>query len=136
MDCKNVLWRNGQPLVIDLECLAWGNPVVDLVQLALDWAGSAVSRLNKECLTAFLKAYRQLNDPGPLDWEALSGLGFAWLDWLNYSVFRACGDQDEETRQTGIQQTLDTLERIRFYTSARPEVGRLFAAVFSSGNEL
>lgn len=136
MDCKNVLWRNGQPLVIDLECLAWGNPVADLVQLALDWAGGAVGRLNEECLTAFLKAYRCVNDPGPLDWDALSGLGFAWLDWLNYSVFRACGGPDEETRQTGIQQTLDTLQRIRFYTSARPEVGRLFAAAFAPGNEL
>lgn len=133
MDSKNVLWQNGRPLVIDLECLCWGNPVLDLVQLALDWAGGPIKRLNKECLSAFLTAYRQTAGTMELGWDALSGIGFAWLDWLHYSVQRAMEEHDEETRQTGVRQTLDTLERIRFYASVREEAAACFAAAFAPG---
>ncbi|QHT61356.1 aminoglycoside phosphotransferase family protein [Paenibacillus lycopersici] len=31
MDCKNILWVNGNPLIIDLECLDYGNPFCDLI---------------------------------------------------------------------------------------------------------
>ena len=35
MDPKNVMWENGLPYVIDLECLEYGNPVSHALQLAL-----------------------------------------------------------------------------------------------------
>lgn len=127
MDPKNVLWQQGQPLVIDLECLALGNPIPDLVQLSLIWAGGDVNRFDRECFAAFLAAYRRQAGPQRCDWQALTGLGYAWLDWLNYSVYRACNEMDAALRQTGIEQTLETLERIRFHRSILPEAAQLLA---------
>lgn len=35
-----------------------------------------------------------------VDWKTLSGVGFAWLDWLEYNTKRAlrieCGDEEEQ----------------------------------------
>lgn len=136
MDPKNVLWQNGRPLVIDLECLAWGNPLMDLLPLALDWAGGANQRLDEKRLTAFLAAYRQISGAWALPWQTLTGIGFAWLDWLNYSVRRAIDGEDEETLQTGVQQTVDTLERIRSFAAVRKTATQVFAAVFGSQTEI
>lgn len=35
MDPKNIMWDNGIPWVIDLECLDYGNPISHAIQLAL-----------------------------------------------------------------------------------------------------
>jgi len=130
MDCKNVLWQGNEPLVIDLECLEMGNPILDLIQLALSWAGGAECELDMERLAAFLNAYREYSGPMTLDWEKLSGIGFAWLDWLNYNVRRACGIEcmDKAEQRMGIEQACQTMERIRYYASARDEIGKRFAA--------
>ena len=37
MDPKNIMWDNGVPWMIDLECLDYGNPLSHVMQLALQW---------------------------------------------------------------------------------------------------
>lgn len=54
MDCKNVLWKDGEPLVIDLECLDYGSPFTEMLQLALSWAGGDVCDIDPSRLNAFL----------------------------------------------------------------------------------
>ncbi len=133
MDCKNVLWQEAKPLVIDLECLEVGNPVNDLVVLALSWSGGAVCALDMGRLSAFVKAYHAVRPVMSLDWQALSGLGFSWLDWLHYNVRRACGMEgsDHAQQHMGITQTRQTLERIRYYADVRERVAALLAESFS-----
>lgn len=128
MDSKNVLWQGSDPLMIDLECLEIGNPVNDLVQLSLSWAGGVLCQLNFDQLTVFLRAYREVSSLRPMDWTALSGLGFAWLDWLNYNLRRACGltiDTPDE-RTIGIQESRNTLDRICYYAQMQPQVAQQF----------
>lgn len=131
MDCKNVLWKNSQPLVIDLECLETGNPVNDLIQLSLSWAGGAVCRIDYGCLRTFLSAYRRRKELPALHWRSVAGLGFSWLDWLSYSLRRAFGETggDSAERQTGVAQAVETLERIRYFASVQEEVAALIEAV-------
>ncbi|MBQ8149142.1 MAG: phosphotransferase [Clostridia bacterium] len=131
MDCKNVLWKNSQPLVIDLECLETGNPVNDLIQLSLSWAGGAVCRIDYGCLRTFLSAYRQRKELPPVDWRCVTGLGFSWLDWLSYSLRRAFGETggDSAERQTGLAQAVETLERIRYFVSVQEEVAAMIETV-------
>ncbi|MBP3650725.1 MAG: phosphotransferase [Clostridia bacterium] len=128
MDAKNVLWQGDKPLVIDLECLEIGNPVNDLVQLSLSWAGGVLCQINMPRLEAFLRAYQQLNPLPTMDWEALTGLGFAWLDWLHYNLRRACGltGASTEEQQLGLQESRSTLERIRFYAQVQPQLAARF----------
>lgn len=55
MDPKNILWDQGRPWVIDLECLDYGNPVSHALQLALQWAGIATCSIDVKKMTHFLK---------------------------------------------------------------------------------
>ncbi len=127
MDPKNVLWQGMQPRIIDLECLAWGNPYQDLIPLCLDWAGGPPCHTDWDKLTAFLAAYRAQRAPAAQDWQALSGLGFSGLDWLRYNLRRACGVEcmDEAERSMGEKQVRHTLPRIAHYDAIRPRVAQL-----------
>ena len=133
MDAKNVLWQGDKPLVIDLECLEIGNPVNDLVQLSLSWAGGVLCQINMQHLEAFLRAYRQLGPLPTMDWEALTGLGFAWLDWLHYNLRRACGltGPSPEERRLGLEESRSTLERIRYYAHVQFQVAEQFQRVMA-----
>ena len=128
MDAKNVLWQGDEPLMIDLECLAIGNPVNDLVQLSLSWAGGVLCRIDQKQLQAFLDAYRKSSALPAMDWDAISGLGFAWLDWLHYNLRRACGltGNSLSERELSLQESKNTLERIRYYAQVQPEVAAQF----------
>ena len=128
MDAKNVLWQGDKPLVIDLECLEIGNPVNDLVQLSISWAGGVTCQINMPRLEPFLQAYHQANPLPAMDWEALTGLGFAWLDWLHYNLRRACGltGASPEEQQLGLQESRSTLERIRYYAQVQPQLAAKF----------
>ena len=53
MDPKNVMWHDGKPVVIDLECLDYGNPVSHALQLSLQWAGITTCSLEPEKMEAF-----------------------------------------------------------------------------------
>ena len=57
MDPNNVMWYKGQPHIIDLECLDYGNPISSCLNLALQWSGTVNQSFNKENLTAFYDGY-------------------------------------------------------------------------------
>lgn len=121
MDCKNVLWKNRQPLIIDLECLDYGNPFLEMFQLALSWAGDAVCDIDFARLDSFLRAYQSEYGKVHVDWKTLSGAGFFWLDWLEYNMKRAllieCGDREEQ--KLGICEAKETIRRIVYYHSVK-----------------
>lgn len=121
MDCKNILWVDDKPLLIDLECLDYGNPYWEMYRLALDWSGDVICKINFEYLQAFLSAYRKAFGKLSIDLSSLYGLGFGWLDWLDYNIKRAlmleCEDIDEQ--RLGIEQVLGTIPRIVYYDSVR-----------------
>lgn len=125
MDCKNVLWKDNEPYIIDLECLDYGNPFTEMYQLALSWAGGAVCDLDFARFGRFIEEYRREYGDVPVDWKALSGMGYSWLDWLAYNVRRSLGIEcaDEEERQMGVRETWETIRRIRYYASVREELG-------------
>lgn len=133
MDCKNVLWQDDRPLVIDLECLEISNPVNDLVQLALSWAGGAVCDLSLEKLEAFLQAYHQRHQLPELDWHSLIGLGFAWLDWFSYNIRRAlgCEGASAQDREMGVKQARETLNRIRTHAALQQRAAAVFSKVMN-----
>ena len=126
MDCKNVLWRGMEPLVIDLECLDWGHPLWDMFQLALSWSGGVLCEMDCERLQAFIGAYAARWGAVGVDWADLYASGFAWLEWLEYNVRRAIGEasQDEEERRLGAREALETIRRIRYHAQIREDVLR------------
>ena len=53
MDPKNIMWNDGKPYLIDLECLDYGNPVSHVLQLALQWSGITTCNMDVEKTAAF-----------------------------------------------------------------------------------
>lgn len=131
MDPKNVMWEEGQPVVIDLECLDEGNPVSDALRLSLDWAGVAHCAFDPDLQHAFLRGYLDVYNNGFRDYGSVVGLAYTWIEWLKYNVGRALGKcQDEGERETGLAEAQSTIDRLRFIreqeNAIRANLARLF----------
>ena len=124
MDPKNVMWFRGKPFVIDLECLAYGNPVGAFVELALQWAGMVNGAYRKENLVAFYEGYRSAYDNGFLAYDAMYGIAYTWVEWLEYNIRRALGleGNGEEERQLGEWEVRNTVARIKALGEAEEEI--------------
>ena len=115
MDPKNVMWYEGRPVIIDLECLERGSPVSSAVQLALQWAGATTCSLDPAKVRAFFDGYLAVYDNGFRDYGSVLGLAYTWIEWLEYNITRALGNSlDEQERETGVAQVLSTVGRIRY----------------------
>ena len=124
MDPKNVMWFRGKPYVIDLECLAYGNPVGAFVDLALQWSGMVNGAYRKENLVAFYEGYRSAYDNGFLAYDALYGIAYTWVEWLEYNIRRALGleGSGEDERQLGEWEVRNTVARIKALGEAEEEI--------------
>ncbi|MBQ6661315.1 MAG: DUF4298 domain-containing protein [Lachnospiraceae bacterium] len=123
MDPKNVMWFRGKPFVIDLECLSYGNPVGAFVDLALQWAGMVNGAYKKENLVAFYEGYRSAYDNGFLAYDALYGIAYTWVEWLEYNIRRALGlEGGEDERRLGEWEVRNTIARIRALGEAEEEI--------------
>ncbi len=115
MDPKNVMWENGKPLIIDLECLDYGNPASHVLQLALQWSGITTCNLKLNLLKTFFAGYHKAYDNGFHDYQKIFGLAYTWIEWLEYNIQRALGAcTDEAERQMGIEQVVQTINRIKY----------------------
>ena len=114
MDPKNVMWENGQPSVIDLECLEYGNPVSHALQLSLQWAGATICEIDPGRIRAFFDGYLEAYDNGFRGYAEVFGLAYTWLEWFEYNLKRALGDcADEKEKSMGLTEVKNTLDRIR-----------------------
>lgn len=135
MDPKNVMWyedksyegkpHEEKPLVIDLECLDFGNPVSHVMQLALQWSGITTCSLDIEKMVSFFKGYLSEYDNHFRDYVDIVGIAYTWTEWLEYNIKRALGECiDEEERKTGISQVFSTIDRIRYIKDKMPYICR------------
>ena len=114
MDPKNVMWENGEPAVIDLECLDYGNPVSHALQLSLQWSGITICRPDPELQKAFLEGWLEAYDCGFRHFGSVLGLAYTWIEWLEYNIRRVLGKcADEKERETGTSEVRNTIRRIR-----------------------
>ena len=121
MDCKNVMWRGDEPIIIDLECLDYGSPYGEVWILALSWAGDAVCEFDEERFRAFMDAYMSECDV-EIDARALYGMGFSWLHWLEYCLRRAVGECGEDVIDMGKSESAAAIGRIKFYMGMKEKL--------------
>ena len=123
MDPKNVMWENGMPLVIDLECLNYGNPASHVLQLALQWSGITTCNLKLNLLKSFFAGYHKAYDNAFHDYQKILGLAYTWIEWLEYNIQRALGAcVDEAEKQMGVEQVVQTLNRIRYLREKEDDI--------------
>ncbi len=131
MDPKNVMWCDGCPFVIDLECLTIGNPASDALQLALHWAGDDACRVDTEKLKAFFEGYLNAYDSGFKDYAGIFGVSYTWLEWLEYNVKRALGQyEDEAEKALGLSEAVHTVDAIWHIYDKEDEIKRTLNELF------
>jgi len=118
LDPKNVIWKDGEPLLIDWEAAGYVNPYQELLELLNYWADDGDGHLIKENFEALYNAYKIYNDCSNANWKKVITSGYSgMLGWLDYSFKRSLGleaSSDEEI-ELGTQQVLGTIKELISY---------------------
>jgi len=123
MDPKNIMWDNGTPWVIDLECLDYGNPVSHAMQLALQWSGIVTCEMDIDKMLAFFEGYLEAYDNCFRSYADVVGVAYTWIEWLEYNIKRALGNCiDEAERALGISEVRNTINRIEYIHRMEPKI--------------
>ena len=125
MDPKNVLWNGMDCRIIDLECLGYGSPYLELLETALCWAGYESGEVNFDRFTAFVGAYARAGGNLNADWEAVYHANAGRLAWLHYNLLRADGSEGEEAIALGKAEVEKTLVCIKGYMKIQDEIVRV-----------
>lgn len=90
LDCKNVLWDNGKPVIIDWESAGYVNPMQELLDVALAWSGYEEQKIDKNLFMAVVDSYFDIRAKLKYDWNAvLWFLCIGKLNWLEYNLKRS-----------------------------------------------
>lgn len=124
MDCKNVLWnKENEPIVIDWEAAGFINPLQELVEVALAWAGIESDSFNLENFKAIINSYVESEGMIEADVSAVLSFGYTGkLEWLEYNLKRAVGieAQDKAEIELGIKEVLKTIDALKRYERLIP----------------
>lgn len=129
MDSKNVLWLDDEFKLIDLECLGYSNPYLELFELALCWSDYETCNINFNLFEVFFKAYfDNAKIETDIDWEVMYYSNYGRLEWLEYNIKRALMIEcdTEEEQQLGISEVKETVEHIVYYDKIKNEVLNVF----------
>lgn len=131
MDCKNVMWLEDEMRIIDMECLGYGNPYMELFELALCWSGYESCKIDFELFSELILAYFSGKTKPVIDWEIIYYSNYGRLLWLEYNLKRGlqleCGSAEEQ--KIGIEQAVKTIEQIIYYASIKDEILRNLSLV-------
>lgn len=122
LEPKNTLWVDDMPYIIDWEAAGFVSKYNDILETALYWSRDKDGRLVKDKCTAFMKAYKSLNNDLLDSWDYALDMGYSgMLGWLEYSLKRSlwieCSDDTEN--KMGTQQVFDTIKAINNYASEK-----------------
>lgn len=113
LDQKNVLWRNAQtPCLVDWEAAGLINPTMELVGVALYWAGLATGEPDEGVFAAMIEGYVEAGGAvSESGLDAIHGFMGTWLGWLLFNMRRSLGESvgSDEEREVGIRETKATL---------------------------
>lgn len=119
MDAKNVLWEGKDCRIIDLECLDYNSPFLELMELALCWSGCYDCRIDYELFRCFLHAYAEAGGTLPADWETVYWCNNSRLEWLEYNCKRSLGIECAAGEVSlGISEAIHTMAQIVYYRNA------------------
>lgn len=122
MDPKNLLWNGMDCRIIDLECLGYNSPYIEMLETALCWAGYESGEVDVDRFSAFVAAYGKAGGDLYADWAAVYAANAGRLGWLAYNLQRASGSEGEEAKKLGETEVDKTLTCIRGYGKIRDDV--------------
>jgi tRNA A-37 threonylcarbamoyl transferase component Bud32 len=125
MDPKNVMWLDNDYKLIDLECLGYYNPYLELYELALCWSGYEKCNINFDLFKAFFESYfENSNLDKNVDWESIYYANNGRLEWLEFNIKRSlmidCDTKEEQ--EIGIKEVKETIEHVIYYEKVKDEI--------------
>lgn len=116
MDSKNVLWNGSDYRIIDLECLSYSNPFLELYELALCWSGYEACNMNVHLFRKLIQSYIRAGGAEPTDWEVIYDSSYGRLEWLEYNIKRVLGiDCSADEKKIGISEVRNTVAQVVYY---------------------
>lgn len=125
LESKNVMWTQGNPILIDWESAGYRNPMQDLVETAIYWSENEKGRVDKNKFLAFINGYKKSNGKIQANWRMILASGFLGkFDWLEYSLKRSLWIEctDEKEQQVGTEQVFGTINAIVRYAEMASEI--------------
>ena len=125
MDPKNVMWLNNDYRIIDLECLGYYNPYLELYELALCWSGYEKCDINFDLFKTFFKSYFEntILDKN-VDWESIYYANNGRLEWLEFNIKRSlmidCDTKEEQ--EIGLKEVEETIDHVVYYDKAKDKI--------------
>jgi len=125
MDPKNVLWLGNDYKLIDLECLGYFNPYIELYELAICWSGYEKCNINYELFKTFLKSYFDNSKLSiNINWENVYYANNGRLEWLLFNIKRSlmidCDSKEEQ--QIGLNEVKETINHVIYYKNAKDDI--------------
>ena len=125
MDSKNVMWLGEDYKLIDLECLGYSNPYLELYELALCWSGYEKCNINFDLFKTFFKAYFDNTKLDKnVDWESIYYANNGRLEWLEFNIKRSlmidCDTKEEQ--EIGMNEVKETIEHVIYYDKVKNEI--------------
>ena len=125
MDSKNVMWLNNDYKLIDLECLGYYNPYLELYQMALCWSGYEKCDINFDLFKVLFKAYfNNTKLDKNVDWESIYYANNGRLEWLEFNIKRSlmidCDTKEEQ--DIGLNEVKETIEHVVYYDKAKDQI--------------
>ncbi len=125
MDPKNVMWLGNDYRIIDLECLGYYNPYLELYELALCWSGYEKCDINFNLFKIFFESYFEntILDKN-VDWESIYYTNNGRLEWLQFNIKRSlmieCDTKEEQ--EMGLNEVRETIEHAIYYDKVKNEI--------------
>lgn len=118
MDPKNVMWSNGQPIVIDWESAYLSNPYRELLEIALSWSGFLSNKFSSEKFSSVFEEYIKTRKINHVTWNLIIyGNLIGRFGWLDYNLKRSLGikTNDSEEMKLAEIEVSKTIEEINRY---------------------
>lgn len=125
LDPKNVMWIDSNFKIIDLECLDYSNPYVELFSLALSWAGFDECNIDYSLFSVFFETYFNNSKlTTDINWKAIYYSNIGMLEWLEYNIKRALMIEcdTEEEQRLGIKEVDKAIKQIIYYYKSKNSI--------------
>ena len=118
LEPKNVMWKQGKPIIIDWESAGEINPKHDLIETAIYWSINKLNCIDQSKFYTFINGYQEHCERLDADWMKVLELGYLnKLEWLEYSLKRSlyieCSDENEQ--KMGTKHVMDTINELKQY---------------------
>jgi Ser/Thr protein kinase RdoA (MazF antagonist) len=133
LDPKNVLWNQGNPIIIDWEAAGYVNPMQELIETAIYWSQAEADYIDKERFLALIKGYKLRYGELYSNWKIVLSSGFCnKFSWLEYNLKRSLMIEctDEKEQEIGINQVMLSLRNINQYAAMISEIEQWLNGVY------